>query len=77
MASQAPRHARPAQDAKDRVNNFNEVALGYDEATAIAEAKRCLHCANPRCVQGCPVHIGIPHIIEALAEGNLPEAAAR
>lgn len=27
--------------------------------------------------QGCPVHIGIPHFIEALAEGNLPEAAAR
>ena len=77
MASQAPRHAMPVQDAKDRVNNFNEVALGYDEATAIAEAKRCLHCANPRCVQGCPVHIGIPHFIEALAEGNLPEAAAR
>lgn len=77
MASQASRHEMPVQDAKVRVTNFNEVALGYDEATAIAEAQRCLHCANPRCVEGCPVHIGIPHFIAALAEGNLPEAANR
>lgn len=77
MTSQAQRHEMPVQDAKIRVTNFKEVALGYDEATAIAEAKRCLHCAKPRCVEGCPVHINIPHFIAALAEGNLPEAAER
>jgi glutamate synthase (NADPH/NADH) small chain len=77
MASQAQRHEMPVQDAKIRVTNFKEVALGYDEDTAVAEAKRCLHCAKPHCVEGCPVHINIPHFIAALAEGNLSEAAER
>ena len=41
MASQAQRHEMPVQDAKIRVTNFKEVALGNDEDTAVAEAKRC------------------------------------
>lgn len=36
MASKAPRHDMPVQDAKVRVTNFNEVALGYSAETAIA-----------------------------------------
>ena len=77
MASKAPRHDMPVQDAKVRVTNFNEVALGYSEETAIAEAQRCLHCAKPRCVEGCPVHVDIPDFIAALAEGDLAESARR
>ena len=51
------RHAMPEQPADVRRHNFEEVALGYDEATAIEEAKRCLNCPKPRCVEGCPVNI--------------------
>ncbi|MBQ1778405.1 MAG: dihydropyrimidine dehydrogenase, partial [Acidaminococcaceae bacterium] len=47
------RHAMPEQPAEIRRRNFEEVALGYDEATAIEEAKRCLNCPKPRCVEGC------------------------
>ena len=41
---QIPRQSMPVQDAKARSRNFNEVALGYPEETAMREAARCLHC---------------------------------
>lgn len=77
MASKAPRHEMPVQDAKVRITNFDEVALGYAQETAVEEAKRCLNCAKPRCVEGCPVHVRIPEFIAALAEGDMKEAARR
>ena len=50
-------------DAKTRRNNFTEVALGYTEEEALAEANRCLNCKNKPCVSGCPVSIDIPAFI--------------
>ena len=38
------KHEMPSQDPKVRAHNFDEVALGYSEETAIAEAMRCLNC---------------------------------
>ena len=40
MAIQPKKHEMPVQDAKVRARNFEEVALGYDEKTAVAEAQR-------------------------------------
>ncbi|MBU1924503.1 MAG: FAD-dependent oxidoreductase, partial [Candidatus Omnitrophica bacterium] len=56
----------PAQDARKRRKNFNEVALGYTEELALAEAKRCLGCKNSKCRQGCPVDIDIKVFIEVI-----------
>ncbi len=53
----------PVQDPATRAGNFREVALGYDEATALDEAARCLSCKNMPCVSGCPVRIRIPDFI--------------
>ena len=64
----------PSQAPEVRSHNFLEVALGYDEATAIDEAKRCLQCKKPFCVQGCPVSIHIPEFIREVAEGNFEAA---
>ena len=64
----------PTQDPKVRAHNFEEVALGYDEATAIDEAKRCLHCVNMPCVAGCPVKIHIPDFINKIREGDFEGA---
>ena len=46
------RHEMPLLSVAERRNSFDEVALGYDEQTAVAEAKRCLHCKNPLCAGG-------------------------
>lgn len=64
----------PVQEPNVRNKNFLEVELGYDEATAIDEAKRCLNCKNPLCMKGCPVHIHIPEFISLVAEGKFEEA---
>ena len=37
---------------------------------AITEARRCLNCARPTCIAGCPIENNIPHFIRALSEGN-------
>jgi glutamate synthase (NADPH/NADH) small chain len=40
----------------------------------IAEAKRCLNCKNPRCMQGCPISTHIPEFISTFLSGNIDEA---
>ena len=74
MADKIPRQKMPQQDAKNRIRNFNEVPLGYDEKTAMLEAARCLQCKRPTCIDGCPVNINIPGFIKALKEGKPLEA---
>ena len=64
----------PSQDPNVRNKNFSEVALGYTEEMAIDEAKRCLNCKNPKCVNGCPVNVHIPDFIAKVAEGKFDEA---
>ncbi len=68
------KHPMPSQAPDIRNKNFKEVALGYDEATAVEEAQRCLHCKNHPCVSGCPVEIAIPDFIKNIAEGKFEEA---
>ncbi len=58
----------PTQDPAVRAHNFQEVALGYDEAAALDEAARCLNCKNMPCVAGCPVGIHIPAFIARIRE---------
>ena len=64
----------PTQDPKVRARNFDEVALGYTEETAIDEAMRCLSCKNTPCVEGCPVKVHIPEFIAKIKEGDFEGA---
>ena len=64
----------PSQAPEVRAHNFQEVALGYDEATALDEAMRCLNCKNHPCVSGCPVNIHIPEFIGKIKEGDFEGA---
>jgi len=59
----------------ERRSNFDEVALGYSEEEAVAEAKRCLDCKKPLCVEGCPVEVDIPLFIRQIADRNFDAAA--
>lgn len=62
------KHEMPSQAAEIRKRNFDEVALGYTEEIACAEAERCLNCKNMPCVTGCPVSVRIPHFIKKITE---------
>jgi glutamate synthase (NADPH/NADH) small chain len=64
----------PEQDAHVRIHNYNEVPYGYTGEQAIAEAKRCLECARPSCIQGCPVNINISAFLSLVAEGDFRAA---
>ena len=74
MAINPKKNEMPTQDAKVRARNFNEVALGYSQEVAIAEANRCLNCKNKPCVAGCPVNINIPDFITLVKSGDFEGA---
>ena len=64
----------PSQEPLVRAHNFDEVALGYSEETAVDEALRCLNCKNMPCVTGCPVNIHIPEFISKVKDGDFEGA---
>ncbi|MGN1031813.1 MAG: NADPH-dependent glutamate synthase [Butyricicoccaceae bacterium] len=78
MANMSPvKNPIPEQEPNVRNKNFMEVSLGYDEATAVDEATRCLNCKNKPCVSGCPVNVQIPDFIQLIAQGKFLEANAK
>lgn len=60
----------PEQPPAERIKNYDEVPYGYTEEQAIAEAQRCLQCARPGCMDGCPVNIDIPGFLQRVANGD-------
>jgi len=70
-----PRQDMPEQPADARARNFDEVNLGYEVEQAVAEAERCLMCARPTCVDGCPVGIEINEFVRLVAARRFDDAA--
>ena len=52
-----------------------EVNIGLTKEMAMQEAKRCLDCGKPSCVEGCPVNINIPSFIKNIERGQFLAAA--
>lgn len=65
----------PERDPIERSHNFAEVNLGYNYASALREAERCVMCAKPPCIAGCPVNIDIPRFISQLLVRDIDAAA--
>jgi len=74
--SRAPRTPMRERDARERATVFAEVGYGYSEEEARAEADRCLQCAKPPCVEGCPVGVDIRGFIGAIIEDDLERGIA-
>jgi glutamate synthase (NADPH/NADH) small chain len=70
-----PRQHSIEQNPEERNKNFSEVSFGLNEELAIIEAKRCLDCKNPVCIEGCPVRIDIPGFIKSIIEKDYVAAA--
>ena len=62
-------------DAEYRSHNYEEVNLGLTKEQAVLEAKRCLDCPTPSCIDGCPVEIDIPAFIKNIEREDFLEAA--
>jgi glutamate synthase (NADPH/NADH) small chain len=65
----------PEADPNERKRSYIEVNSGLSEDQALLEARRCLDCANPTCIEGCPVEINIPMFIKNIERGEYLEAA--
>ena len=66
----------PELDANYRAKTrLEEVNIGLTPEMAMQEAKRCLDCPKPSCVEGCPVNIHIPDFIKNIERGDFLEAA--
>ncbi len=62
----------PVYRATTRVE---EVNTGLTVEQALTEAKRCIDCVNPSCMQGCPVSINIPSFVKNIERGHFLDAA--
>jgi glutamate synthase (NADPH/NADH) small chain len=69
------RAEQPKRVANDRITDFHEIYSLFDEATIREQAARCVQCAVPACVAGCPLHNHIPEWVGLAAEGRYLEAA--
>lgn len=70
-----PRRDPPKRPAVERIADFLEIYGAYDETTAREQASRCVQCADPACVGGCPLASRIPEWLALTAEGQFREAA--
>lgn len=71
-----PRVVMPELDAEYRSHTrTEEVNKGVTKEMAMTEARRCLDCARPSCVTGCPVSIDIPSFIKNIERGQFIAAA--
>ena len=72
-----PRQVMPVRKPKDRIKDFEEVALGFDAELAKIEAGRCLQCPKQPCMDGCPVSVDITGFISLINEGDFIGAAQK
>jgi len=71
------RQDMPQREPDVRNKDFKEVNQGLTKEAAVKEAMRCLDCANPQCVRGCPVGIDIPSFIKLIEKGEFSESAQK
>ena len=72
-----PRQPMPEQPAAERRRDFREVNLGLTVLGATTEAIRCLECAKPECMGGCPVHVNVREFVRLVQAGDYLGAAAK
>lgn len=72
-----PRHPMPERDPGLRGRDFAEVNLGFAPGVAGEESLRCLACAKPACMHGCPVGVKVKDFVALIEAGDYLGAAAK
>ncbi|MHB2035317.1 MAG: NAD(P)-dependent oxidoreductase [Nitrososphaerales archaeon] len=67
----------PKSDPDKRKNDFSEVKIPYTRLEVIEEAKRCLLCGTPVCINACPVQMDVRGMCEAVARDDFNTAFGR
>ena len=89
MATDAPATPKPAapprlnpvrvpiseEPVEERIHDFRPVLHAYSKEEAILEAKRCIQCRRPWCVEACPITQDCRQYIIKIAEGDFDGAA--
>src|ERR1051325_558998 len=65
----------PTRPASQRVSDFKQAQLPYDEDTAVEQANRCIQCPDPICVTTCPLHAPLVELLQLTADRRFKEAA--
>lgn len=65
----------PEESVKDRTTDFREVLRPYSLEDAVLEAKRCIQCRRPWCVEACPISQDAREYIRLVGIGDLDTAA--
>lgn len=73
---QQDRVTAPQRPASERVHDFREIEETVDDEAAKREASRCIDCADPQCVEACPIGNHVRDWLVLVAEGKFLEAAA-
>ncbi|HLY77416.1 MAG TPA: hypothetical protein VKT21_05985, partial [Thermoplasmata archaeon] len=63
------------QSREERVEKFALIDDAYSKREAVLEAQRCLQCAMPYCVQGCPISQDARGYNILISQGNFDGAA--
>jgi NADPH-dependent glutamate synthase beta subunit-like oxidoreductase len=58
-----------------RTQDFREILHAYSKEEAILEAKRCIQCRRPWCVEACPITQDCREYIRLIAAGEWDQAA--
>ncbi len=65
----------PEESVEDRSQDFREIIHAYSKADAVLEAKRCIQCRRPWCVEACPISQDCREYIKLIAEEKFDDAA--
>jgi glutamate synthase (NADPH/NADH) small chain len=75
--TKVPRQQMPERASQVRARDFGEVNIGFSAALAEKEAQRCLACADPKCVHGCPVGVKVREVVDLVLDGEYSKAASK